>query len=62
MIEKLLGLTWYNPIFMIVTITAIWFVPGIVVRRIAENRIKIKKAKKQEEMISRLYPKKQEEN
>jgi len=58
MVEELLRMTWYNPIFMIVVIGAVWFIPGIVLRRIAEKRYKTAKSEAQAKKISRLYPKK----
>ena len=58
MLHNLLLLTWYNPIFMMVAIGAIWFIPGLVVRRIAETRYIDAKAKKQAKAIEKLYPKK----
>ena len=54
--QNLLNLTFYNPIFDIVFITAIWFIPGIIVRRIVESRDKAQKEKTQAKKISRLYP------
>ncbi len=58
MLDAFLRLTWYNPIFMIVLISVIWFVPGILVRRILEKKQRLSKAEKQAEAIARLYPKK----
>jgi len=52
-----LNLTWRNPLFMLVVIGAIWFIPGIVVRRIAEKRYKASKEEAQAKAISKLYPK-----
>ena len=57
-IHKFLEMTWYNPIFMIVAITSIWFVPGLVLRSILERRYKASKAAVQANKIARLYPKK----
>ena len=57
MFDKLLQMTWYNPIFMLVFIGAMWFVPGIIVRRIAEKRYKDEKARTQAMKIAKLYPK-----
>ena len=42
---------------MIVVIGTVWFVPGIVLRRIAEKRYKAAKSEAQAKKISRLYPK-----
>ncbi len=56
MFDNFLDLTWRNPIFMMVAIGAVWFIPGIITRRIAENRYKAYKAKSQAEKIARLYP------
>ena len=57
-VKTLLEMTWYNPLFMINTIGAIWFIPGIIIRRVAEKRYLASKAKKQADAIERLYPKK----
>ena len=57
MVNQILQMTWQNPIFMMVLIGALWFVPGIIVRRIAEDKIKKEKIKIQDKKISRLYPK-----
>ena len=62
MLNSFLQMTWNNPIFMMVLIGSIWFVPGLVVRRIAENKIKVYKKKVQEEKISSLYPKQRNQN
>ena len=52
----LLDMTINNPIFIFTVITIIWFIPGILVRRIKEfNTIK-KKNKRQADAIKRLYP------
>ena len=58
MLDTLLDLTWRNPLFMLVVIMVIWFLPGIVVRRIAEKKYQASKAETQEKAISKLYPKK----
>ena len=57
MFNTLLQMTWYNPIFMIVTIGIIWFVPGMVLRRFLKRRYESDKAKAQADKIARLYPK-----
>mgnify|MGYP001204608429 CR=1 FL=1 len=52
----LLDMTINNPIFIFAVIIFIWFIPGILVRRINELK-RIKKQKKtQEEAIKKLYP------
>jgi len=58
MLDTLLDLTWRNPLFMLVVIMVIWFLPGIVVRRIAEKTYQASKAEAQAKAISKLYPKK----
>ena len=55
-------MTWYNPIFMLVVLGAIWFIPGIVLRRIAEKRYTVSKAEEQAKRIARLYPKEDTNN
>ena len=55
--EHFLQMTWYNPIFMMVTIGAIWFIPGIVIRRVKAEKVRIATEKKQQKKIARLYPK-----
>ena len=52
MIDNLLRMTWYNPIFMFVAIGALWFLPGILFRRIAENRYQKKIADEQAKKIA----------
>ena len=52
----LLDMTINNPIFIFALITVIWFIPGILVRRINELKQKKKKEKYQSEAIKRLYP------
>lgn len=61
MLDNLLQMTWYNPIFMIVLISVTWFLPGIVLRGIAEKRYQNAKSEAQAKKISRLYPKKEKE-
>ena len=49
-------MTINNPIFIFSVITVIWFIPGILVRRINESK-RIKQQKKtQAEAIKKLYP------
>ncbi len=62
MLDELLKLTYYNPIFMLVAIGAIWFIPGIIIRRIAEKRYKNASEETQAKKISRLYPQKKDQN
>ena len=54
---NLLDMTINNPIFIFAFITFIWFIPGILVRRINELKKKEKKEKKQADAINKLYPK-----
>ena len=54
--SALLDMTINNPIFIFALITVIWFIPGILVRRINELKLKKKKEKSQSEAIKRLYP------
>ena len=55
--STLLNLTINNPIFIFALITVIWFIPGILVRRINEVKQIKKKEKRQTEAINKLYPK-----
>ena len=57
-LDQLLKLTWYNPVFMLVAIGSLWFLPGLIVRRITEAKIKQSQIKAQNQKIARLYPKK----
>tara|TARA_Y100001968_G_C19025436_1_gene557202 strand:- start:229 stop:390 length:162 start_codon:yes stop_codon:yes gene_type:complete len=50
-------MTVNNPIFILTLITVIWFIPGIVVRRINTSTKIKKKKKKQADAIKKLYPK-----
>ena len=53
----LLDMTINNPIFIFTLITVIWFIPGILVRRINELNQKKKQERSQSEAIKKLYPK-----
>ena len=52
----LLDMTINNPIFIFAVITVIWFIPGILVRRINELKLIKKKKKNQADAIKKLYP------
>ena len=53
----LLDMTINNPIFIFAVITVIWFIPGILVRRINELKQIKKKKEIQADAIKKLYPK-----
>ncbi len=53
----LLNMTINNPIFIFSLIIVIWFIPGILVRRINELKQIKKKEKSQADAIKKLYPK-----
>ncbi len=55
--STLLDMTINNPIFIFALITVIWFIPGILVRRISSFKQKQKKDRSQAEAIKKLYPK-----
>ena len=52
----LLDMTINNPIFIFALITVIWFIPGILVRRINELKQIKKTQKRQADAIKKLYP------
>ncbi len=58
--NTLLDMTINNPIFIFAFITVIWFIPGIIVRRLNEIKQRKKKEKVQTEAIEKLYPKPKE--
>ena len=53
----LMDMTINNPIFVFAVITVIWFIPGILVRRLNELKQIKKKEKIQADAIQKLYPK-----
>ena len=55
--NTLLDMTINNPIFIFAVITVIWFIPGLIVRRIKETKQMNKKKKIQADAIQKLYPK-----
>ncbi len=55
--NTLIDMTLNNPIFIFVLITVVWFIPGIIVRRINEVKQEKRKKQKQDDAIERLYPK-----
>ena len=52
----LLDMTINNPLFIFALITVIWFIPGLLVRRINELKQTKKMAKRQADEIKKLYP------
>ncbi len=52
-----LDMTINNPIFIFAVITVIWFIPGILVRRLKEKKELNKKKETQAAAIQKLYPK-----
>ena len=57
MLHTLADMTLNNPIFIFVVITVIWFIPGIIVRRITKKRMDKARNSAQAEAIAKLYPK-----
>ena len=55
--NTLIDMTINNPIFIFAVITVIWFMPGIILRRLKENNQIQKKKKMQSDAIQKLYPK-----
>ena len=55
--NTLIDMTINNPIFIFAVITVIWFIPGILVRRLNETKQLNRKKKNQEDAIKKLYPK-----
>tara|TARA_Y100001968_G_C19231332_1_gene654619 strand:- start:403 stop:600 length:198 start_codon:yes stop_codon:yes gene_type:complete len=55
--NTLIDMTLNNPIFIFAVITVIWFIPGIIVRKINEEKQLKKKKKIQADAIEKLYPK-----
>jgi len=54
--DNIVDMTINNPIFIFTLITVIWFIPGIIVRRINNMKQVKKKEKKQADAIKKLYP------
>tara|TARA_Y100001968_G_scaffold217317_1_gene200020 strand:+ start:109 stop:336 length:228 start_codon:yes stop_codon:yes gene_type:complete len=55
--NTLLDMTINNPIFIFAVITVIWFIPGIIVRRLNERKQIKNKKEAQANSIRKLYPK-----
>ena len=55
--NTLIDMTINNPIFIFAVITVIWFIPGILVRRLNETKQLNRKKKNQDDAIKKLYPK-----
>ena len=53
----ILNMTINNPLFILAVITVIWYIPGIIVRRLNELKQIKKKKKSQDDAIKKLYPK-----
>ncbi len=56
MLDQIAIMTWKNPIFMIIFFGALWYLPGILLRRRQEYLIQTKKEKARIEKLSKLYP------
>ena len=56
--SSLMDMTINNPIFIFTVITIVWFLPGIIVKRITETNKENKRKKNQNDAIEKLYPKK----
>ena len=54
---NILNMTINNPLFIFAVIIVIWFIPGIIVRRINESKKIKKKERNQADAIKKLYPK-----
>ena len=54
--NTLIDMTINNPIFIFALITVIWFIPGILVRRLNEIKQAKKKKESQADAINKLYP------
>ena len=53
-------MTVNNPIFVFSLITVIWFIPGIIIRRLNERKRVKRKERSQADAIKKLYPKTKE--
>ena len=53
----LIDMTINNPIFIFAVITVVWFIPGIIVRRLNETKQLNRKKRNQADAIQKLYPK-----
>ena len=53
----LIDMTINNPLFIFSLITVIWFIPGIIVRRLNQLKQRKKKERNQANAIKKLYPK-----
>ena len=62
MLNSFLQMTWRNPIFMMVAIGAIWFVPGIIIRKVAEDKYREAQKIEQKKKIASLYPRNEDKN
>ena len=60
--NTLLDMTVNNPIFVFSLITVVWFIPGIIVRRLNERKRVKRKERSQADAIKRLYPTPKEKN
>ena len=55
--QEIIRLTWRNPIFMTFAIALIWLIPQLIIRKVLSENYKKMKFKKQQDKISKLYPK-----
>ena len=55
--QEILRMTWRNPIFMTISISLIWLVPQLLIRKIMSKKYDKRKIEIQKNNIEKLYPK-----
>ena len=55
--QEILRMTWRNPIFMTLSISLIWLVPQLLIRKIMSKKYDKRKIEIQKNNIEKLYPK-----
>tara|TARA_Y100001970_G_C14050884_1_gene758868 strand:+ start:540 stop:743 length:204 start_codon:yes stop_codon:yes gene_type:complete len=54
--QKILQLTWRNPLFMASAIALVWLIPQLFIRKILSENYHARKLQKQKQKIDKLYP------
>ena len=62
MLDQIAIMTWKNPIFMIIFFGALWYLPGILLRRRQEYLIQSKREKARVDKLEKLYPNKKQQD
>ena len=57
LMQEIIRVTWRNPPFMALSISLVWLVPQLLIRKTMSKKYEKRKIEIQQNKIQRLYPK-----